>query len=610
LALWFSRLTAGPINNVAGVIRTVAESGQFNLRAKVSGKDEIGVMAIGINHFLDRLQSVLRDSNCTLRDVADGKLDTSINLAYPGDMGTLVKGIDEALTALRHSDEATRQAALAAERSAHQANQAAKEAEEQARVAERLSVEAKQEATRANRIRQALDVAGTGMMMTDNRNVIIYTNKAMDRMMKAAEKDLKTVLQNFDASALVGVNMDVFHHNASQQQAFAQDLNQEQSSQICIGGYTFRLNANPIHQSGERIGTVVEWLDRTGEIGMEQEIDTVVDAAANGNFSFRVAEDNKSGFLASLAQGLNRLVSTSEQSIDEVVGVIGAMAGGDLTQRVNGTYQGQFALLKNDINSTLDTLQGTVEDILRAATSIRNSSQEIETGMMDLSRRTENQASSLEETASSMEEMTTSVTSTAENSQRANHQADEAMTAAGAGGDVVRQAVAAMSDISHSSRTIADIIGVIDEIAFQTNLLALNAAVEAARAGEQGRGFAVVASEVRALAQRSADAARQIKDLIQDSLAKVDIGAQLVSQSGTTLEGIVSAVEKNSQLIREIASAAREQASGILQVNTAIGQMDEMTQQNSALVEEASAASQGLVALARSMEQSVSFFRV
>lgn len=610
LALWFSRLTAGPINNVAGVIRTVAESGQFNLRAKVSGKDEIGVMATGINHFLDRLQSVLGDSNRTLRDVADGKLNTSINLSYPGDMGILVKGIDETLTALRHSDEVTRQAALAAERSANQANQAAKEAEEQARVAERLSVEAKQEAIRANRIRQALDVAGIGMMMTDDRNIIIYTNKAMDRMMKAAEKDLKTVMRDFDASALVGVNMDVFHHNASQQPVLAQDRDREQGSQICIGGYTFRLNANPIYQNGERIGTVVEWLDRTGEMGMEQEIDAAVDAAANGNFSFRIAEDNKSGFFASLAQGLNRLVSTSEQSIDEVVGVIGAMAGGDLTQRVNGTYQGQFAVLQSDINRTLDTLQATVEDILQAATSIRNSSQEIETGMMDLSRRTENQASSLEETASSMEEMTSSVTSTAENSQRANHQSDEATRAAGAGGDVVRQAVAAMSDISHSSRTIADIIGVIDEIAFQTNLLALNAAVEAARAGEQGRGFAVVASEVRALAQRSADAARQIKDLIQDSLAKVDTGAQLVNQSGTTLAGIVSAVEKTSQLIREIASAAREQAGGIRQVNTAIGQMDEMTQQNSALVEEASAAAQGLVTLARSMEQSVSFFRV
>jgi methyl-accepting chemotaxis protein len=609
-ALWFSRLTAGPINNVAGVIRTVAESGQFNLRATVSGKDEIGVMATGINHFLDRLQSVLRDSNGTLRDVVDGKLDTSINLAYPGDMGTLVKGIDETLTALRHSDEATRQAALAAEYSANQAKQAAREAEEQARVAERLSVEAKQEAIRANRIRQALDVAGTGMMITDERNVIIYTNQAMDRMMKAAEKDLKTVLRNFDASALVGVNMDIFHHNDSQQQAFALNPDGEQGMQICIGGYTFRLNANPIYQNGERIGTVVEWLDRTDEMSMEQEIDAVVDAAANGNFSFRVAEDNKSGFFASLSHGLNRLVSTSEQSIDEVVGVIGAMAGGDLTQRVNGAYQGQFARLQNDINRTLDTLQATVEDILQAATSIRNSSQEIETGMMDLSRRTENQASSLEETASSMEEMTSSVTSTAENSQRANHQSDEAMAAAAAGGDVVRQAVAAMSDISHSSRTIADIIGVIDEIAFQTNLLALNAAVEAARAGEQGRGFAVVASEVRALAQRSADAARQIKDLIQDSLAKVDTGAQLVNQSGSTLTGIVSAVEKTSQLIREIASAAHEQAGGIRQVNTAIGQMDEMTQQNSALVEEASAASQGLVALARSMEQSVSFFRV
>ena len=228
---------------------------------------------------------------------------------------------------------------------------------------------------------------------------------------------------------------------------------------------------------------------------------------------------------------------------------------------------------------------------------------EIAAGSGHLSQRTEEQSSSLEETASSMEEMTSTVKQNADNASQANQLAVAARDQAEKGGEVVTQAVRAMQDINDSSRRIADIIGVIDEIAFQTNLLALNAAVEAARAGEQGRGFAVVATEVRSLAGRSATAAREIKNLIQDSVRKVQDGSLLVTQSGETLEQIVASVKKVSDIVAEIAAASREQSSGIEQVNRAVAQMDQITQQNAALVEQATTSSQDMAETARRLDQ-------
>ncbi|HET9390022.1 MAG TPA: methyl-accepting chemotaxis protein, partial [Steroidobacteraceae bacterium] len=236
--------------------------------------------------------------------------------------------------------------------------------------------------------------------------------------------------------------------------------------------------------------------------------------------------------------------------------------------------------------------------------------EEISAGNANLSQRTEEQSSSLEETASSMEEMTTTVKQNADNAGQANQLAIAARDQAEKGGTVVNQAVKAMADINDASKKIADIIGVIDDIAFQTNLLALNAAVEAARAGEQGRGFAVVASEVRSLAGRSATAAKEIKELIQDSVRKVEDGSVLVTQSGQTLEKIVSAVKKVSDIVAEIAAASREQSSGIEQVNRAVMQMDELTQQNAALVEQATAASQAMAEQVRGLNQMLERFRI
>ncbi|MGH8323123.1 MAG: methyl-accepting chemotaxis protein, partial [Steroidobacteraceae bacterium] len=279
----------------------------------------------------------------------------------------------------------------------------------------------------------------------------------------------------------------------------------------------------------------------------------------------------------------------------ELQHMLAAINSGSLGKRIDlAGKSGFFEAMSRGINQLADNITATVSSVKSAAAEIHRGAQELSAGNSNLSLRTEEQAASLEETASSMEEMTTTVKQNADNAGQANQLALAACEQAEQGGMVVGQAVQAMSGINDSARKIADIIGVIDDIAFQTNLLALNAAVEAARAGEQGRGFAVVASEVRNLAGRSATAAKEIKDLIEDSVQKVSDGSLLVTRSGQTLEQIVASVKKVSDIVAEIAAASREQSLGIEQVGRAVMQMDQLTQQNAALVEQATAASQGM----------------
>ncbi len=303
-------------------------------------------------------------------------------------------------------------------------------------------------------------------------------------------------------------------------------------------------------------------------------------------------------------------VTERKLAVDECNDVMNRLAEGDLSTFMEGDYSGEFGALRDAVNASIENVKNMVEKIRDGAVSISMAASEISNGNADLSQRTEEQASSLEETASSMEEMTSTVKSSTDHARQANQLARGAREQAELGGGVVSKAVDAMSEINKASKKIAEIIGVIDEIAFQTNLLALNAAVEAARAGEQGRGFAVVAAEVRNLAQRSAEAAKEIRSLIKDSGEKVEEGSRLVGDSGKTLEEIVTSVKKVSDIIAEIAAASEEQYAGIEQVNKAISQLDEVTQQNAALVEEASASSEAMDEEASSLRDLVSFFNI
>ncbi|MBU1818733.1 MAG: HAMP domain-containing protein [Gammaproteobacteria bacterium] len=331
------------------------------------------------------------------------------------------------------------------------------------------------------------------------------------------------------------------------------------------------------------------------------------------------AARSRASMLAWLAQGVVFalglvlsfvLVRSITRPLHRAVELSDAIASGNLTVSAHDDRQDEFGHLLRSVSQMAARLRGLVSEVRSGVDSMSNASVEIATGNHDLSARTEQTAANLEETAASMEELTATVTQSADTARQANQLASTAAQAATRGGEVVAQVVESMQHITHSSRKIADIIGVIDSIAFQTNILALNAAVEAARAGEQGRGFAVVASEVRGLAQRSAEAAKEIKGLINASVETVETGSSQVTQAGQTMEEIVSSVRRVSDLIGEITASSNEQRDGIGQVNQAVSNLDQMTQQNAALVEESAAAASSLRDQAQRLAEVVSVFNV
>lgn len=469
----------------------------------------------------------------------------------------------------------------------------------------------RQVAAENQRIRTALDNVSSCVMVADDQNQIIYLNRTANKLFHDLAPDFRKDLPQFDADSLMGNSIDRFHKRPEHQRQLLKQLTTTYRADMTIGGHAMRIVANPvISEEGTRLGSAVEWSDRTAEVAAEREIDAMVTAAQHGNLSRRIDLRHKEGFFAQLAMGMNELISIVDQVFKDTAHAVSQMAQGNLAVGIDAEYTGAYGQIKDNINAMRSNLASTLTQMTESIDLISTTAQEIAAGNNSLSSRTEQQAASLEETAASMEQLTSTVRNNADNAQQANQLSVNTRDMAVRGGGVVANAMQAMQAISTSSTKIAEIIGVIDEIAFQTNLLALNASVEAARAGEQGRGFAVVATEVRNLAGRSATAAKQIKELIKDSVAKVDVGSTLVHQSESALGEIVQAVRKVNQIIAEIAAASAEQSAGIDQINRAVTAMDEATQQNAALAEQTSAASASLCDKAEEIRDLMAFFKV
>ena len=455
--------------------------------------------------------------------------------------------------------------------------------------------DARRVANEATSVATALAVSSTGIMIADTDNVITYTNKSVRKMFGDIEGKLREHIPDFDMENLLGQNIDKFHRDPSHQQQLLANLNETYDTMVQVGDVHLNIIASPvINDEGKRLGTVVEWHNRSASVKSEQELDAVVKAAAEGNFDDRIDESEKEGFYLTAAQNINKMLNTTGASINDVVRVLRGLANGDLTHKVEKDYQGLFGQLKEDVNTTIDRLTDVISKVSANTDSSANTALEVSSTSQQLGHGSSEQAASLEEISSSVEQMSANIRQSADNAGQTEQIAQKAANDAEESGQAVSEAVTAM-------KAIAEKTSIIEEIARQTNLLALNAAIEAARAGEHGKGFAVVAAEVRKLAERSQKAAAEIGDLSGSTVS-------IAEQAGEKLTTLVPDIKKTAELVQEISVASREQDIGSEEINKAIQQLDQTVQRSAASSEELAASAGELNSQVEDQRQIMSFF--
>ena len=469
-----------------------------------------------------------------------------------------------------------------------------------------------------NTIKTTVDQSTANIMIADNDLNIVYMNKAIVQTLESVEKEIQLMLPHFSTKKLLGENIDIFHVNPAHQRKLLENLQETYVAKLTLGELHLQIIVNPIvNDKGEKTGFVTEWKDVTQSVklekmqsAVEENLKVMVSRAAKGHIGEEIDTSVLDGFIRDLGDQINFMSRSIHHANESIAQAIDSMSNGDLTVRVKGDYEGDLGHMQSAINTSLDNLSQTMAQVKVAANRIGDDMHRLSEGNQQITGRIRHQASSLEQTAATMEQMTAAVRNNADNAKQANELTIAASRTTEEGAKVMRETIESMQQIKESSGQIEQIIGLIDSIAFQTNLLALNAAVEAARAGEHGRGFAVVAGEVRNLAGKSADAAREIKTLIERSVEQVTEGTRLAEESGDALQQIRDSIGQVTGMVGEIATSSFEQSQGIEELNNTIIELDKSTQENAHLVEVAAETAESTANSAVRLVESVNQFRV
>jgi methyl-accepting chemotaxis protein len=529
------------------------------------------------NDMLDQLEACFREQATVLQYASQGQYHRRAQAT--GLRGTFAKALAQTNESLQTlADNAAREAQAAAEKQATQEHE-------------------RQAANENRRIRLALDNVSLPVRIADDEGEVIYINHALHATLQRNAEGFKKQIPGFDPDKVVGHSIGMFYADPGAALERLRHLTSTVQTRIELGGRMYDLSTTPVlSEDGERLGTVGQWQDVADQLAAEQEIDHMVSAAVQGDLSQRLRLEGKTGFYANLANGMNQLVDTAEQALTDVAQVLGAMAQGDLTRRIERDYVGLFGQVKDSVNTSTEKLTQVMGEVRAAADALTGAANQVSATAQSLSQAASEQAASVEETTSQIDVMSASINQNSDNAKVTDGMATKTNKEAVDGGAAVSQTVLAMKQIAAK-------IGIVDDIAYQTNLLALNAAIEAARAGEHGKGFAVVAAEVRKLAERSQEAAKEISELAGTSVTTAE-------RAGRLLEQIVPSIQKTSELVQEIAAASSEQSESVTQIGGAMGQLSTATQQNASASEELAATSEELSGQAEQLQQSIAFFNI